>query len=251
MAEQMDANKVNFIISFNKKQHEIITRTGVDPNEKLKDLRQTIYKLTEVAPPLQKLMFKGILKDEDKTVQELGIKEGTKIMMIGSTISDVMNASAPTEATTQVKEGESFYTTSAHTYPEDNSESLSEKMPHKKIIAKGKPDEIEPALKGRNDPLPPAGLKGMLNNTGVKIRLTFKVFTQELWISSASNTQKINFSQIRGVTFEPIKGNEDYHIVALHLGSSDSSKYYIYWVPCQYTKAIRSTIMSRPCEFVR
>jgi hypothetical protein len=39
------------------------------------------------------------------------------------------------------------------------------------------------------------------------------MFTQELWISSATSTQKVPFTSIRAVTSEPIKGNEDYHIV--------------------------------------
>lgn len=36
-----------------------------------------------------------MLKDDNKTMQELGIKEGTKIMLIGSTLNDIMTASAP------------------------------------------------------------------------------------------------------------------------------------------------------------
>lgn len=47
----------------------------------------------------------------------------------------------------------------------------------------------------------------------MKVRLTFKSFTQELWISSVSNTQKIPYASIRKVTSEPIKGQEEYHIM--------------------------------------
>lgn len=47
----------------------------------------------------------------------------------------------------------------------------------------------------------------------MKVRLTFKSFTQELWISSVSNTQKLPYSSIRNVLYEPIKGKEEYHIV--------------------------------------
>jgi len=45
------------------------------------------------------------------------------------------------------------------------------------------------------------------------VRLTFKVFAGELWISSATDTQKIMFAQISGIHSEPIKGNEDYQIM--------------------------------------
>jgi hypothetical protein len=45
------------------------------------------------------------------------------------------------------------------------------------------------------------------------VRLSFKVFAGELWISSATDTQKIMFAQIKSIHSEPIKGNEDYHLM--------------------------------------
>jgi hypothetical protein len=39
------------------------------------------------------------------------------------------------------------------------------------------------------------------------------MWSQELWIQSASSTQKLPFASIRQVTSEPIKGHEEYHIV--------------------------------------
>lgn len=48
-----------------------------------------------------------MLKDDSKTLKDVGIKDGAKIMMIGSSITDVMNtAQAPTNATAEIaKEG--------------------------------------------------------------------------------------------------------------------------------------------------
>ena len=43
------------------------------------------------------------------------------------------------------------------------------------------------------------------------------MFTQELWISSSTSTQKVPFGQIRSVTSEPIKGQEEYHIVVINI----------------------------------
>lgn len=43
---------------------------------------------------LQKLMFKGILKGEDKALDELGVKPNTRIMVVGSSLQEVMSLSA-------------------------------------------------------------------------------------------------------------------------------------------------------------
>jgi hypothetical protein len=39
-------------------------------------------------------MFKGILKGEDKTLEELGVKPNTRIMVVGSSLHEVMSLSA-------------------------------------------------------------------------------------------------------------------------------------------------------------
>jgi len=203
-------------------------------DEKLGDFRQVVAKDTGVAAGLQKLMWKGLMKDDTKTLRELGVKDGVKIMLVGSSIEDVMStATAPPP--TEVKEEKS---------EEVSKEPLCEQTQHKKIVEKGLPEGAEPGIKGRNDSLPSTPLHDIYNNVGVKVRLTFKMFTQELWVSSASSTQKVPFSSIRSVISEPIKGKEEYHIVVLQLGSSQTSKYYLYYVPCQYTRAIRTAIMS-------
>jgi len=68
------------------------------------------------------------------------------------------------------------------------------------------------------------------------------MWSQELWIQSASSTQKLPFSTVRTVTSEAIKGREEYHIVTLQLGASDKSKYYLYFVPCQIVRAIKAAL---------
>jgi len=39
-------------------------------------------------------MFRGILKGEDKTLEELGVKPNTRIMVVGSSLQEVMSLSA-------------------------------------------------------------------------------------------------------------------------------------------------------------
>jgi len=228
--ENKTTETVKFTITF-KKQSFPIERPL---DEKLGDFRQIVAKETGVAAGLQKLMYKGMMKDDSKTLREIGFKDGVKIMLVGSSIEEVMNVSVAPPPTV-LKEDK---------MEEVTNEPLSEQLPHKRIIEKGVPEDAEPGKKGKNEQLPSTPLHSIYNNTGIKVRLTFKMFTQELWISSSSSTQKIPFSSIRSVSSEPIKGREEYHIMSLQLGSSQTSKYYLYFVPCQYVKAIKSSIMS-------
>jgi len=226
---EIKGERIKIILNFKKQNNEL--EIGADNT--LGEARLYIANLTGVAAGLQKLMYKGLLKDDAKTLSELALKDGTKIMLIGSTINEVMSASAaPTP--TSIQESKSEEATS--------TESLSEQLPHKKIIDKGIPEGAEPGKKGRNDNLPSTPLHSIYNNTGQKVRLTFKMWSQELWIQSASSTQKLPFASIRQVSNEAIKGHEDYHIVTLHLGSGDKQKYFLYWVPAQYTRAIKNSL---------
>ena len=43
---------------------------------------------------MQKLMYKGKMRDE-ATLRELDVKKNAKIMLIGSTVTDVLSVSAP------------------------------------------------------------------------------------------------------------------------------------------------------------
>jgi len=226
LSAELKGALVKFVVSFKKQNYDI----EFAPTQTLGALRQQVAQLTGVAAGLQKLMFKGMLKDDNKTLDELGIKSGTRIMLVGSTIDQVMAASSPPQ------------TEAAKFEEEKKTEPLSEQLPHKKVIDKGLPEGAEPALKGRHEKLPDTPLPAILNNLGIRIRLTFKIWSQELWIQSASSTQKLPFSSIRAVTAEPIKGKEEYYIMGLQLGSSERNKYYLYWVPCQYVRAIKAAL---------
>ena len=55
---------------------------------------------------------------------------------------------------------------------------------HKKVLDKyGKPDDVIPGVKNLKEPLPPTPLSGM-NKSGGKVRLTFKLELDQLWIGT-------------------------------------------------------------------
>lgn len=43
---------------------------------------------------MQKVMIKGLAKDE-KTLKELGVTKGSKVMVVGSKLDDVVNVNTP------------------------------------------------------------------------------------------------------------------------------------------------------------
>lgn len=47
-----------------------------------------------IPPAMMKLMYKGLLKD-DKTLREAKISNGTKMMVVGSTVDDVLTIQPP------------------------------------------------------------------------------------------------------------------------------------------------------------
>ncbi|XP_077489518.1 ubiquitin domain-containing protein UBFD1-like [Amblyomma americanum] len=95
------------------------------------------------------------------------------------------------------------------------------------------------------DSLPAAPLSGMLNKSGGKVRLTFKLELDQVWIGTKGRTEKINMSSIKQVISEVIEGHEEYHIMALQLGTTEASRYWIYWAPAQYVDAVKDTILGK------
>lgn len=53
----------------------------------------------------------------------------------------------------------------------------------------------------------------------------------------------VPYGSISKIESYPIEGEEEYSILALHLGSGGTSKYWLYYVPSQYVAAIKVRII--------
>ena len=147
--------------------------TSIKYNFKIDHQQWCIYLLTGIPPAMMKVMIKGLAKDE-MTLNKLGVVKGSKVMVIGSSLNDVLQvSSSPKEvskAGNSSKEG-------------SKEEPSSSKMKnHKKVLDRGKPDDAMPARKSGKEPLPQQPLSGMLNKSGGKVRLTFKMDQGQVWI---------------------------------------------------------------------
>lgn len=81
------ADSISLIISHRGIQH----RLSVLPDSTLADLHATLEELTTVPPSMQKLLYKNNPKGahDDMTLREAGLKEGTKVQMVGSTLQEL------------------------------------------------------------------------------------------------------------------------------------------------------------------
>ena len=58
-------------------------------------------------------------------------------------------------------------------------------------------------------------LSGMLNKHGGKVRLTFKLESDQLWLSTKERTEKLPMGSIKSIVSESIEGHEEYHILVV------------------------------------
>jgi len=196
------------------------------------DLKVLIEKETNVAKEMQKVCIKGIAKDE-ATLESLGVTSSTKILVIGTSIRDLMEVTKRPDKSTLAAEDLS------RNEAQNNWCSLPQ---HKRIVDKGVPDDAMPGILNEPELLPDIPLFGMVNSKGKKVRLTFKLELDELWIGTKERTDKIPIGTIQHVDTQVITGYEHYHIIAIQLGPTEASRYFIYWVPAQYTQAIKDAL---------
>ncbi|TNN68035.1 Ubiquitin domain-containing protein UBFD1 [Liparis tanakae] len=224
-----DREMVDLKIIWNKNKYDLkipVDNTGAQ-------LKERIHSLTGLPPSMQKVMYKGLLT-EDKTLREIKITNGAKIMVVGSTINDVLAVNTPKEVVQQEVKAE-----------EDKKEPLCSQKQHRKVLDKGKPDDIMASVKGTKERLPTVPLSGMFNKSGGKVRLTFKLEQDQLWIGTKERTEKVPMGSIKNVVSEPIEDQDGYYMMAFQLGPTEASQYWVYWVPAQFVDAIKDTVLGK------
>ena len=86
--------------------------------------------IINVPNSMQKGMFKGLAKDK-MSLRQVGVVKGSKVMVVGSTLSDVLEVAKKPSAQ-EVKEA-------AH--EETVKEAWAAQTAHKKVMDKGKPED--------------------------------------------------------------------------------------------------------------
>ncbi|KAL0104043.1 hypothetical protein PUN28_017026 [Cardiocondyla obscurior] len=231
--QEPSRESIDFTVIYNKQK--ISVNFPLDGT--VAELKTHLQKIISVPQAMQKVMFKGLAKD-DQTLKSLGVTKGAKVMIVGSKLDDVLAVSIPTKQDL-IDEAVSSV----------NKEPLSQQKVHRKVLDKGIPEDVMPGILDSKEPLPEFPLAGMLNKSGGKVRLTFKLEQDQLWIGTKERTDKIPMNSIKGVHSEPIHDHPEYHIMAIQLGTTEASRYWIYWVPAQYISAIKDAILGKWCYF--
>lgn len=235
-AQAAEIPRITIKVQFmkNTKDLEVSTQSTVG------DLKTEVAKLYDIPPPLQKLMFRGMLKNDADTVQQVGLKTGAKVMLIGTSPAEILSTATAAAAATATSSKDM-----AWDVPPTPDEPICKHQQHAKVIAKGRPPD---GLEGVTDkqvvmPEEMNSIPGLLNSQGNKVRLTFKPEMQQIWLGSATSTQKVPYNAVSKIESFPIEGHEGYSIMSLQLGSVGQSKYWLYFVPSQYVAAIKSKIL--------
>ncbi|PNF22590.1 Ubiquitin domain-containing protein UBFD1 [Cryptotermes secundus] len=257
MKEEVEVPKdsVDFKVIYNKNKYDVnFLLDGT-----VSQLKQHLQDIIGVPQSMQKVMIKGLAKDE-RTLRELGVVKGAKVMVVGSKLDDVLAVSTPSKQDLQDEK-----TAAA------SKEPFCKQKQHRKVLDKGVPEDVMPGIKNSKDALPPYPLSGMLNKSGGKVRLTFKMEQDQVWIGTKERTDKIPMNTIKGVVSEPIEGHEEYHVMVhwsphnithvqqvhwnphniphvqqgIQLGPTEASRYWVYWVPAQYVDAIKDAILGK------
>ncbi|KAK3091100.1 hypothetical protein FSP39_017109 [Pinctada imbricata] len=230
-SKESPCETVDFKVVFNKQKYDVTFPL----DETVANLKVHVQKLTGVPSAMQKIMYKGLAKDEI-SLRELKVTKGAKVMVVGSTLDAVLSVTKPSPK--EMQEAAKTSNTS--------KEPLSSLKEHKKVLDKyGKPDDIIPGIKNLKESLPHTPLSGMYNKSGGKVRLTFKLELDQLWLGTKERTDKIPMNSIKAVVSEAIENHEEYHIMGIQLGPTEASRYWIYWVPAQYVDAIKDTVLGK------
>ena len=98
--DENGGEKVEFKVIYNKKKYDVSFPLDKD----VAALKAHLQAVIDIPPAMMKVMIKGMAKDE-MTLRSLGVNKSSKVMVIGSSLNDVLSVSAtPTPA--QLKEEE-------------------------------------------------------------------------------------------------------------------------------------------------
>jgi hypothetical protein len=227
--ETESPSTISFKLAFGKQ----ISDLSVPTSTTIGELKEKVQELTSVHPNMQKLLYKGQLnaKPDAMTLSEASIINGARIILMAAKMDDILNITTgkPTKETNVPR-------VSA---PIEQWRDMTE---HKKVLEKGKPEisDIEPGLIGQKLTMPSSGWIVAVNKYRSKTRLSFK--GEEMWLATAERTQKVPLHSVRSVSSQAQDDLGEYHIVALQLGPTDASRYFLYWVPCQYVTIIKDLV---------
>ncbi|GLG97244.1 Ubiquitin domain-containing protein UBFD1, partial [Gryllus bimaculatus] len=129
----IDASKevIDFKVVYNKNKYDV--SFAVDKT--IGELKVHLEDIIGVPHAMQKVMIKGLAKDE-RTLRDLGVVKGAKVMVVGSKLDDVLAVSTPSK--------QDFLDEKASS---TTKEPFCKQKQHKKVIDIGIPEDVMPGIK--------------------------------------------------------------------------------------------------------
>ncbi|EDQ88404.1 uncharacterized protein MONBRDRAFT_32939 [Monosiga brevicollis MX1] len=217
----------------------------VDPSMTVQTLKDKISDMTHVPGDKIKLMHKGLLAGpgkpelENRSLVEAKLANKAQILVVGAT-SDAVKSVEQVDAL--AKTGALKQTEQVAAAAAARKTPWATETKHKRILDRGVPDDAPLAFLPGADPLPDAPISGMLDGSGEKVRLHFSLTTNELIISTKRQTRRVPLSKIQQIKSEPIPSLEHYHILAIQMGSTAQSTYFVYYFPAQYVASAKGCV---------
>ncbi|XP_071632560.1 uncharacterized protein [Temnothorax longispinosus] len=131
--QEPSTENIDFTVIYNKQK--ISVNFAFDGT--VAELKTYLQKIISVPQAMQKVMFKGLAKD-DQTLRNLGVTKGAKVMIVGSKLDDVLAVSIPTKQDL-IDEAVSSV----------SKEPLSQQKVHRKVLDKGIPEDVMPGILDR------------------------------------------------------------------------------------------------------
>jgi hypothetical protein len=221
--------KLKIIHGKNKYNVEIGLENTVD------DLKIHLETLTNVDRSMQKLMFKGALKQG--TLSENKIKNKSKLKLIGNPMDQVMQIVHKTQVDADKATNDKILGFEQELKKEKDDDGdtgpWKDMKEHKKILDMGVPEGTGAGNKSIRLRLPssPLLVRGM---DGQPVRIVFRmqITPPQVWLQSVTRTKKIPLGQVHSIKCEDIEDG-NYVIMALQLGKTSKSRVYLYFVPKQ------------------
>jgi len=230
--DSREHEEVQLKICYGKQKYDV----NFPLDETVEVLKKHVEKLTDVPAELQKIMFRGLM-DDGLTLRQQKVTNGARIMVIGSTVQDILAVadSSPADKNVVV----------VKLSPDSDHESLCKQKCHKTVLERfGRPDDLMPTVIGSHHPLS-VPISGLYNKHGHKVRLTLRRDSDEFWIGTKERTQKLILGSVTAVHKGPIEDSQGYYIMGLQLGPTTLSCYWLYWVPAQYVRAIAEVVTGK------
>ncbi len=209
------------------------------------DLKVHLETLTNVDRSMQKLMFKGALKQG--TLSENKIKNKSKLKLIGNPMDQVMQIVHKTQVDADKATNDKILGFEQELKKEKDDDGdtgpWKDMKEHKKILDMGVPEGTGAGNKSIRLRLPssPLLVRGM---DGQPVRIVFRmqITPPQVWLQSVTRTKKIPLGQVHSIKCEDIEDG-NYVIMALQLGKTSKSRVYLYFVPKQYVESLKTEII--------